>query len=70
MKIFTKEFDVTTGEEVIFERDATKEEIEKAQLAEAKAIELAKKVVEEATARKLLLQKLGITEEEAKLLLG
>lgn len=70
MKITVKEINTETGEEIIFEREETPEEIisrEKAQLersqkqaeAEAKAVQRAE-----------LLSKLGITEEEARILLG
>jgi len=66
MKII--EHNATTGE--IIERDATAEEIaqrekdKKAALAEKAAIEAAQ------TKRQELLERLGITEEEARLLLG
>lgn len=70
MKIIEKEFNAATGEETITERDETADEtkfrleIEKARVAaiveaEAKAIEKA-----------ALLAKLGITDDEAKLLLS
>ena len=70
MKITEKEFNVTTGEETVIEREETTSEKvarEKAQLnsvnekaeAEAKAIDKA-----------ALLAKLGITADEAKLLLS
>jgi hypothetical protein len=51
-------------------RDATEEEaaVIDAQKAEAEALAEAK--VAKATARQALLEKLGITEEEAQLLLG
>jgi hypothetical protein len=70
MKIIEKEFNAATGEETITERDETpaetkfRLEIEKARVAaiaeaEAKAIQKA-----------ALLAKLGITDDEAKLLLS
>lgn len=66
MKTLEKIIDVTTGEEIIIEREMTDLEIA--------AIETAKKEQEQykknQEARKLLLERLGITEEEAKLLLG
>lgn len=66
MKTLEKIIDVITGEEVIVEREMTDLEIA--------AIETAKKEQEQykknQEARKLLLERLGITEEEAKLLLG
>jgi phosphopantetheinyl transferase (holo-ACP synthase) len=70
MKIIEKEFNVQTQEETITERDATPAEIaefEKAQAeAQARQVEAATKEA----ARKALLDKLGITAEEARLLLG
>jgi len=70
MKIIEKTFDVQTGQETFTERDETSAEtkqrlnFEKAQ-AEQKAQADAK-----ATEKAALLKKLGITEDEAKLLLG
>ena len=70
MKITLKEFNVETGEETITEREETatekalreKAEVEfKAEQAEAKA---------KAIAKSALLEKLGITAEEAALLLS
>ena len=65
MKTLEKIIDVTTGEETIIEREMTTFEIE--------AMETAKKEQEEyqknLQSKALLLEKLGITEEEAKLLL-
>ena len=70
MIIKEKEFNVETGEETITEREATaaeKNAIEKAQAdyATAQAEAEAK-----ATAKAALLSKLGITAEEAALLLS
>lgn len=70
MKITEKEFNALTGEETITEREETAQEKaereafiakQAAQLAEAEAKEIAKAE---------LLVKLGITAEEAKLLLS
>ena len=70
MKIKEKEFNAITGEETITERDETAAEIKirtefetkvKADKAEAEAKALAKSA---------LLAKLGITEDEAQLLLS
>jgi hypothetical protein len=70
MKITEKIVNVATGEEVITERDETKEET-KARLDFAKKIEEAAQVEQERAAnRAALLTQLGITEEQAKLLLG
>ena len=70
MKITEKEFNVKTGEETITERDETAEET-KARLNDEKAVAKAKAEKEtRAAARAALLDKLGITADEAKLLLG
>ena len=70
MKIIEKEFNVITGEETITERERTPDEIEArakrdAELAQAKAEADAK-----ATARQAILDRLGLSAEEAQLLLG
>lgn len=70
MKIIEKEFNVQTGEEIITERDETAQEIAE---REARETELAIRKAEteaKATARQAILDRLGITEEEARLLLG
>jgi hypothetical protein len=63
-----KEYNCETGEEII--RDATPGEIE--QLENEYAVARAEKVEAEAkaTAKAALLEQLGITEEQAKLLLS
>lgn len=68
MKPQIKEYNCETQEEII--RDATADEIAQIELDAANA--QAKKVAAEAkaTARQALLDKLGITADEAKLLLG
>lgn len=70
MKITEKIFDVLTGEETFIERDETSEEQKIREELEAN-IE-AKKIENEAKAlaRKAILERLGLTEEEARLLLG
>jgi hypothetical protein len=70
MKIVEKEFNIETGEETITERAATPAEIAEAQRLEAEAIDLAAKEATAAAAKATLLEKLGITEEEARLLLS
>ena len=70
MKIVEKTFDVTTGEESIVERDETTAE---QSAREAKEVEFAAAQAEaatKATQRQALLTRLGITEEEARILLG
>ena len=70
MKIVEKEFNALTGEETITERDETAAET-KARLDRAK--EVAERQAEaeaKATEKAALLEQLGITEEQAKLLLS
>jgi hypothetical protein len=70
MKIIEKEFNVLTGEETITERDETA--TEKAnRLAKAKLVaEQAAEAQAKAQAKAELLERLGITADEAKLLLA
>jgi Na+-transporting NADH:ubiquinone oxidoreductase subunit NqrC len=70
MKIKEKTFDIQTGEETITERDETAAET-KARLDNAKEI-AARKAQEEAkaTARADILNRLGLTADEAAILLG
>ena len=65
---FEKIVNVQTGEETI--REFTAEEIAKAKEEEAKANNRMAEMEARANARLSLLTKLGITEEEAKLLLS
>jgi hypothetical protein len=70
MKIIEKEFNVQTGEETIIERDETAAEKKAREIAEK---ELALKQIEMQTkeaARQAILDRLGLTADEAKLLLG
>ena len=70
MKIIEKEFNAATGQETITERDETAAET-KARLDNAKEIAAAKAQDEaNATARAAILDRLGLTEEEAALLLS
>lgn len=62
------EHNATTGE--IVERDATEQEIAQRGADELAALELKKKEAAEITRRQDLLDRLGITQEEARLLLG
>lgn len=66
MKIIEKEINIQTGEEIITERDLTEAELK---ALEEKAEKIAELEVRN-KARQALLERLGITEEEAKLLLG
>jgi Rps23 Pro-64 3,4-dihydroxylase Tpa1-like proline 4-hydroxylase len=70
MKITEKIFDLTTGEETIIERDETaieKKDREKLQkeLAEQQAEAEARQAQ-----RQVILDRLGLTSEEARLILG
>lgn len=65
-KYTEKIIDAITGEESIIERDFTKEEIAAQKAFEAEMDAANKQMV----AKNALLEKLGITEEEAKLLLS
>ena len=70
MKITKKEFNVTTGEETITERDETPAET-KARLDYAKEVAAQQAEAEaKAAAREALFDRLGITADEAALLLG
>ena len=60
--------DLSTGEEI--EREYTAEEIAEVEKFQAQAEALAIKQAEKETARKAIFEKLGITEDEAKLLLS
>ena len=70
MKIIHKEYNITTGEETITERDETAAEKKE---REAREVEFAIAQAEaeaKATQKAALLDRLGITEAEARLLLG
>jgi predicted nucleic acid-binding Zn-ribbon protein len=70
MKITEKEFNALTGEETITERDETAAE---KKLREVRTKELAAEIAEaeaKALARQAILDRLGLTADEAKLLLG
>lgn len=73
MKRSEKIFDITTGEETIIERDETpgeKLERENAELRQAAIIKNQAEAEAKAIAKIALLDKLGITAEEATLLLS
>jgi hypothetical protein len=70
MKIIEKEFNAATGEETITEREETASET-KARLERAKELSAAEAEAEaRATQKAALLDRLGITEDEARLLLA
>jgi hypothetical protein len=70
MKITEKEFNVITGEEIITERDETPAEKQERETQLAVGIALKAEAEARATAKAALLAQLGITEEQAKLLLA
>ena len=70
MKIIEKEFNAVTGEETITEREETATEKELRLTAEKRIAEQAAEVQAKAAAKAALLERLGITEDEAKLLLA
>ena len=70
MKLTEKLVDAITGEETIIERDETAQETAEREAFEAKIAELKTEAEERATAKAALLAQLGITEEQAKLLLS
>jgi hypothetical protein len=70
MKIKEKEFNALTGEETITEREETAGEIKIRTEFEAKVKADKAEAEAQAIAKSALLAKLGITEDEAKLLLS
>ena len=70
MKLTEKLVDAITGEETIIERDETAQETAEREAFEAKIAELKTEAEERAIAKAALLAQLGITEEQAKLLLS
>ena len=70
MKITEKEFNALTGEETITEREETAAEKKAREAFIAKQAELAAEAEAKATAKAALLDRLGITAEEAQLLLS
>ena len=70
MIIREKEFNVATGEETITEREETTAEKKAREKAEAEFVAEQAEAEAKATAKAALLSKLGITAEEAVLLLS
>ena len=70
MKTTEKTFNVITGEETIAEREMSSEEIQVHDLENNRIAESNAKAKAKATEKAALLAKLGITAEEAALLLG
>ena len=70
MKLKCREHNAITGEVIDYERDATPEEIASIKAEDERLAKLEAEREAKAIARQALLDKLGITEDEAKLLLG
>ena len=70
MKITEKEFNVLTGETTITERDETAQEQARRETLEAEFAAKQAEAATKAAQRQALLNRLGITEEEARILLG
>jgi len=70
MKIIEKEFNAITGEETITERDETAVEKAEREVYEKTLQKLQAETEAKAAARQAILDRLGLTEEEARLLLG
>lgn len=70
MKINERFFDAQTGETTDIERDMTAAELAEYNATIERKTKKAAEQAEKDAARQALLDKLGITEDEAKLLLG
>jgi hypothetical protein len=70
MKITERIYDAITGETTDIEREETPQEIAEREKFLSDALAAAKELETKATEKAALLSKLGITEDEARLLLG
>lgn len=70
MKLKCREHNAVTGEVIDYERDATPEEIASIKAEEERLAKLEAERKAKAAARQVVLDRLGLTEEEARLLLG
>jgi hypothetical protein len=70
MKITEKEFNVITGETTITERDETAVEIKEREKREAEQAEQESELKAKAAARQVIADRLGLTADELKVLLG
>ena len=70
MKILEKEFNIQTGEETITERDETTAEKKAREQAEADYAVRQAEAEAKAAQRQVILDRLGLTADEAQLLLG
>ena len=70
MKIIEKEFNALTGEETITEREETAAEKKAREVFVKKQAELAAEAEAKAAQRQTIADRLGLTADELKLLLG
>ena len=70
MKITEKEYNIQTGEETITERDETASEKKAREALEKQFKSELAEAQEKQTQRQAILDRLGLTADEAKLLLG
>jgi hypothetical protein len=70
MKRIEKEFNAITGEETISERDENPQEVVEREAFEAQVAQHQAEAETRALAKAAILEQLGITEEQAKLLLS
>ena len=70
MIIVEKIYNASTGEETVTEREETAAEVKARKEAETQAIAAQAEAESKATAKAALLEKLGISSEEASLLLS
>jgi len=70
MKIIERTHNIQTGETVDIERDETAQEVTERETAEAKFAEEQAEAEAKESARQAVLDRLGLTAEEAQLLLG
>ncbi len=68
--IIEKIINVTTGEETIIERELTAQELAEREAAQAQTAQAKAEAEAKAAQRAIILDRLGLTEEEAKLLLS
>jgi hypothetical protein len=70
MKIIEKEFNAATGKETITERNETASEKKTREQLETEFAAIQAEAEAKATQRQVILDKLGLTSDEAKLLLS
>jgi len=70
MKIIEKIFDIQTGEETIVERDETSAEKKESEKLEAETAKTQAEVETKIAARQAIADRLGLTADELKVLLG